>query len=892
MSGPIHTTCAYCGVGCGMVAEYDGSGTLSLRGDPSHPANYGRLCSKGATLGETLGHAGRILTPQINGESVSWNQALGAVAGRFRSVIDEHGPEAVAFYVSGQLLTEDYYLANKLMKGFIGSANIDTNSRLCMASSVAGHKRAFGEDVVPGNYQDFEIADLVILVGSNLAWCHPVLHQRLLAAREEHGTRIVVIDPRQTATTQVCDQHLAIRPGSDVALFNGLLRYLEVSGSLDDEYIQAHTEGFDAARALASEYDPGRVAALTEISVEQLMGFYQLFVDYPSVVTVYSQGVNQSSSGTDKVNAIINTHLATGRIAKPGCGPLSVTGQPNAMGGRETGGLANMLAAHIDFNDTAAADEIGRFWRTDSLATQPGLKAVDMFDAVRNGNVKALWVMATNPAVSMPDTSSVREALTQCPFVVVSDVLHQTDTAQFADVLLPAAAWGEKDGTVTNSERRISRQRAFKQAPGSARPDWWIIAEVAKRMGYASQFDFAGPHAVFEEYAAMTEIAAHHGKQLDLSGLAGIDRRRYDNLQPFHWPRGEHTQGVKAARLFGDGVFSTASGRARFVATEYRAPATAPTQRFPITLTSGRIRDQWHTMTRSGQAPRLSGHIAEPYVELHPRTASEYGIEAASLVRLCDTGGHQSVVRALITERVNERVGFVPMHWSSQCASEASINDLFPAFADPVSGQPELKHTTAQVEPFPARWYGFAISRNRYTPSDIAYWARMRTVGGWRMELAHDQDDSEFETLFRHLCGPLPVSVDIQRYRDDGQQNFRYAAFDGDRLLAVLYLAPTPVAVSRKWLCDLFGRSLNDIERGAILAGGAADPAQDEGALICSCHGVGVNRVHKAITDGARTLKAIGEMTSAGTGCGSCRMELGRMLPASRTDTSPALDTA
>ena len=478
MTSAVRSTCPYCGVGCGVLLSPDGAGGMSVTGDPDHPANFGRLCSKGSALGETLGLGHRLLAPQIKGRETDWDTALTLVADRFADVIATHGPDATAFYVSGQMLTEDYYVANKLMKGFIGSANIDTNSRLCMASTVAGHRRAFGTDTVPGTYEDLELADLVVLVGSNLAWNHPVLYQRLLAARQARGTKIVVIDPRRTATCDGADMHLAIAPGGDVALFNRLFVAAYDGGALDKGFLQ-HTDGFDATLR-AAWTDAGE----TGLTDDQIRAFTDLWVRTEKVVTVFSQGVNQSSQGTDKVNAIINCHLATGRIGKPGCGPFSVTGQPNAMGGREVGGLANMLACHMALENADHRAAVRDFWQAPHVPDAAGLKAVDMFRAVGDGRIKALWIIHTNPAVTMPDADAVRAAIAGCAFVVVSDVTGQTDTARLADVLLPATAWAEKDGTVTNSDRTISRQRAVLPAPGLARPDWDILAEVGRRMGW------------------------------------------------------------------------------------------------------------------------------------------------------------------------------------------------------------------------------------------------------------------------------------------------------------------------------------------------------------------------------------------------------------------------
>ncbi|WP_338016773.1 molybdopterin-dependent oxidoreductase [Oleomonas cavernae] len=466
----VRTTCPYCGVGCGVLATPQADGSVAIKGDPDHPANFGRLCSKGSALGETLSLDDRLLMPVVEGERATWSQALGLVARRFQETIAEHGPDSVAFYVSGQLLTEDYYVANKLMKGFIGSANIDTNSRLCMASSVAGHKRAFGTDTVPGCYEDLEEADLVVLVGSNLAWCHPVLFQRLAAAKAARGIQVVTIDPRRTATSELADLHLGLEPGSDVALFNGLLDHLVQAGLADQTFIAEHTTGIVETLAVAESTGIKGAQAATGLTPEQLTRFYRLFARHEKVVTVYSQGVNQSSAGTDKVNAIINCHLLTGRIGRPGMGPFSVTGQPNAMGGREVGGLANQLAAHLELGVPEHRALVQAFWASPTIADKPGLKAVDLFEAVHDGRVKALWIMATNPVDSLPQADRVAEALRRCPFVVVSDVIGKTDTTAYGHVLLPATAWGEKDGTVTNSERRISRQRPFLDPPAKPGP--------------------------------------------------------------------------------------------------------------------------------------------------------------------------------------------------------------------------------------------------------------------------------------------------------------------------------------------------------------------------------------------------------------------------------------
>ncbi len=529
----VKTTCPYCGVGCGVLATKNPDGTVSIAGDPDHPSNVGRLCSKGSALGETLSMDDRLLVPEVDGQEISWDAALDLVADKFSASVAEHGPDSVAFYVSGQILTEDYYVANKLMKGFIGSANIDTNSRLCMASSVAGHKRAFGSDTVPGTYEDLESCDLLVLVGSNLAWCHPVLYQRVEAAKASNpAMRVVVIDPRETATCAIADLHLALKPDTDAVLFNGLLAFLSETGALNSAYIDQHTEGFEEALSAAGTCEIHRIAEQTGLPPQDVVLFYTMVARTEKTVTVYSQGVNQSVVGTDKVNAIINTHLATGRIGRKGMGPFSVTGQPNAMGGREVGGLANTLAAHMSIENPDHRALVREFWQSPSIAEKSGLKAVDLFRAVRAGKIKALWIMATNPVDSLPDADGVADALKKCPFVVVSDVTRATDTAAYADVLLPAAAWGEKNGTVTNSERRISRQRAFLERPGEVRPDWWQVTEVARRMGFAQAFDYDGPASVFREHAALSGYGNNGLRAFDISALKHVSCAEYDRLKP------------------------------------------------------------------------------------------------------------------------------------------------------------------------------------------------------------------------------------------------------------------------------------------------------------------------------------------------------------------------
>jgi assimilatory nitrate reductase catalytic subunit len=639
----------------------------------------------------------------------------------------------VAFYVSGQFLTEDYYVANKLMKGFIGSANIDTNSRLCMASAVAGHKRAFGADVVPCNYADLEEADVVVLTGSNFAWCHPVLFQRLQASREKRGTKIIVIDPRKTVTAEAADMHLAIAPQSDVALFNGLFKYLYSHGETDCAFIAANTQGLAETLLACHSFTVAKVAKACEVPEHEIEAFYKLFANTAKTVTAFSMGVNQSTSGTDKVNAIINCHLLTGRIGKPGTGPFSITGQPNAMGGREVGGLANMLAAHMDIENADHRAAVQNFWQSPRMAKKPGLKAVDLFEAVHNGHIKALWIMATNPAVSMPNSNFIAQALQKCPFVVVSDVTANTETAKFAHVLLPAQGWGEKDGTVTNSERRISRQRQFIKPAGQARADWNIMAEVAKAMGF-SGFDYTCPADIFAEHAALTSVANAGSRNLNLSEIA---IQNYDTLAPQQWG-GE--------RPFANGKFQTPNGKARFVPTLYNAMT-----RYNLTLNTGRIRDQWHTMTRTGLVPRLFGHRAEPHVELSAYDAQHLEIAAASLVEIHSAHG-KSLARALVSESVKRGHLFQPMHWSSRFANNSQSNVLMAQQRDPVSGQPALKSAQVSLRPYKAAWFGFGIAQKAIS-SQADYFAARPLKTGHAFETAHHECEITCASIGNHqLC--------------------------------------------------------------------------------------------------------------------------------------------
>ncbi|WP_411351562.1 molybdopterin-dependent oxidoreductase [Leisingera aquaemixtae] len=856
------SACPYCGTGCGVLLRPDGAGGLSVRGDPDHPANRGRLCSKGLALGETLGLEGRLLAPQVNGQETDWDSALDLVAARFRQAVDRHGPDSVGFYLSGQMLTEDYYVANKLMKGFLGSANIDTNSRLCMASTVAGHKRAFGTDTVPGTYEDLEEADLIVLAGSNLAWCHPVLHQRILAARAARGTKLVVIDPRRTANCDQADMHLKLRAGSDVALFNRLLAALYEDGALDAEYLQ-HVEGLGGALESAFASD----ASVTGLSDSEIAAFCRLWMGTEKVVTIFSQGVNQSTSGTDKVNAILNCHLATGRIGKPGCGPFSVTGQPNAMGGREVGGLANMLACHMDLEDRSHRAAVQEFWCAPAMPDRPGLKAVDLFRAAGDGRLKALWIIHTNPAVTMPEADAVRAAIKACDFTVVSDITAATDTARLADVLLPAAAWAEKEGTVTNSDRTISRQRAVLPPPGLARPDWDILADAGRRMGWSAAFDYQSPAQIFREHAALSGLAGSFGLDFDISGLSRISDSDYESLGPVRWPVSRNRQG---GRFFADGQFFHPDGKARMLPVRWRPPASAPDRQYPFRLNTGRIRDQWHTMTRTGRAARLSGHLAEPFADIHPEDAQRLGVKPADLLRLSSPHG-EAILRARITSDVQPGDLFVPIHWTGETAPSARVDTLVAAAVDPVSGQPESKAAVVAAERWQPAWYGFAVSCRPMAPRS-KYWAMARTEAGYRAELAGLSPLADPEAAARDLFAQPETEVQIMTNSSKGIT--RLALFQDGRVMAALFTAPDPVAVSRDYLAGLPGTSAE-----GVLTGIPAADRPDPGPVVCACFNVGANTILNAIQSGGLvSIADVGTALHAGTNCGSCRPDIAELL--------------
>ncbi|EAT07268.1 molybdopterin-dependent oxidoreductase [Sphingobium sp. 10 DY56-G10] len=869
MQEAVRTTCAYCGVGCGIVATPTGPRLVSVRGDEAHPANGGRLCSKGTHLGETVGLQGRLLHPMIGGKRAGWDKALDLVAKRFRDAIDRHGPDSVAFYVSGQLMTEDYYVANKLMKGFIGSANIDTNSRLCMSSAVAGHNRAFGEDIVPASYDDLDAADLIVLVGSNTAWCHPIVYQRIQAARAARGTKLVVIDPRRTETCEGADLHLPIRPGTDVALMNGLLAWCNATWTIDRTFIERSItapEGF--WEHIRNGHDLWTTAQTCDVEPALIKQFFEMFAATPRTVTLFSQGVNQSIRGTDQVNAIINVHLATGRIGKPGAAPFSITGQPNAMGGREVGGLASTLAAHMDFAPDNVA-RVGRFWAAPNMATKPGLKAVDLFRAVDEGRIKALWIMATNPAVSMPDAGRVRDALAFVPFLVVSDIMANTDSSTHAHVSLPAAGWGEKDGTVTNSDRTISRQRPFMALPGEAKPDWWIVKEVGRRMGWANAFAYDRPADIWREHARLTAYQNDGQRLLNLKDKATIGNEAYEAMEPFRW----------GGRPFADRSFATPEGKARLVLTR-QMDVQPPLKDWPMTLNTGRYRDQWHTMSRTGLSPKLSRHREEPLVEVHPQDAAALGLADGDLARV-DTAQGNSVFRVALNE--GQRVGeiFTPIHWTDRTSSGGRTGLLPRPLVDPHSGQPGFKSTPASVTRVETEWKGFLILRGETFPHIPCLWATKITVpGGALFEVAGNGDPARLEALLPH--GERVEALD----RAKGTR--RVASINEGRLQAVLFVTRTGLLPSRDWLIAQL-EAVN--VGGSVLAARGPGSQPDKGATVCVCFDIGLNQIVAAIRDQhLMDVAAVGAALGAGTNCGSCRPAIATIFTQTMQETLDAAE--
>lgn len=871
----IKTTCPYCGVGCGVSASVEKDRVQTVVGDENHPANFGKLCVKGSVLHETMDHHGRLLHPSIDGVKVDWDTAIDTVAQKLKTIAKQHGPDSIAFYLSGQLLTEDYYVANKLAKGFIGTSHVDTNSRLCMSSAVAGYKRAFGADAVPCNYEDLEQCDLLVLTGSNAAWTHPILYRRITKAKAENpNMKVVVIDPRRTASCDLADLHLALAPGADAFVFSGLLAYLSDKNHLNTDYINKHTQGFDEALAQAKTHSLAQVAYTSGLSEEDLLTFYRWFANTQKTISFYSMGVNQSATGTDKCNAIINCHLATGRIGKPGMGPFSITGQPNAMGGREVGGLANMLAAHMDYNEQSI-NTVSEFWKTQTLSQKPGLKAVDLFDAVAKGTIKAVWIMGTNPVVSMPNAKHVQKALENCELVIVSDCIANTDTTATANVLLPARGWGEKSGTVTNSERRISRQRQLVSPVGEAKADWWIMSQVGKAMGFKEAFDFSSPRDVFVEHAKLSGFQNTGTRPFNISGLSELSKLEYDQLEPIQWPV-TRLKPKGSARLFEDGVFATANGKANFVAISAQLPQTdSLTDDYPLVLNTGRIRDQWHTMTRTGLTSTLLSHIDQPFVAMHPVTARSYDIEAGDLVEVSSPIGSIKVI-AVIDKAMAKKQLFVPIHWNDQYSSMARVDTLVAPITDAISGQPELKYTCANITKVNTQAWAIIVSRNQLDCAQFINWNASPLGQGqgylYQIAIAANFNWPDFIANKRlHEQGPAQA---YEHFSDHKHNDQRLVCFSDQQVeLAIYSHQDSNQLPSASFMRDLFTKPVANSYWPLL-----SSTTPSSGKLICSCFKVSEEAIQAAIEAGATSAQQLGQKLKCGTNCGSCIPELNSML--------------
>jgi assimilatory nitrate reductase catalytic subunit len=892
------SACCYCGVGCGVIIQSEGERIVAVRGDPGHPANFGRLCTKGATLHLSTSPEARARFPTLrdtrgaNRRRVGWDEALDHVATRFAAIIAEHGPNSVAFYISGQLLTEDYYVFNKLAKGLIGTNNVDTNSRLCMSSAVAGYKQTLGADAPPACYEDLDRADTVLIAGSNMAYAHPVLFRRLEDAKAARPQmKIVVVDPRRTDTAAFADLHLPILPGTDIALFNAMLHVLLWEGLIDNAFICEHTEGFDALKQSAREYTPAMAAQICGVPEADIVKAAKWFGEAGASLSLYCQGLNQFSSGTHKNAALINLHLATRQIGKPGAGPFSLTGQPNAMGGREVGGMANLLSAHRDLASAAHRAEVAALWGVAEVPVTPGKTAVEMFEAVARGEIKAIWIACTNPAQSMPDLNRVRAALEKAELVVLQEAFEDTDTAAYADVLLPASSWGEKHGTVTNSERRITRQFAAVAPPGEARHDWEICVDFSRRLenllgkgDAASLFPYDSPEEIFNEHRETTR-----GRDLDITGMSYA---MLESQGPQQWPLREGEARGKA-RLYGDGVFPTPNGRARFVVTHYKPVAEKTNAQYPLALTTGRLRDQWHGMSRTGEVARLFNHAGEPLLAMHGRDLERRGLASGELASVTTRRG-QMLVRVEASDAMRSGQVFMPMHWGGQFMRGAGVNALTLPAIDPYSKQPELKHAAAQVSraELPYR----IVAMRRFSAGD----------GDAARQLTRDLrpllEKFDYATLVpsgreevvvslrAYAAAPVAAEIldriDALLLLDRPEQTMRYvdarkgvekaARIVDGRVESVCLSGETAAEV---WLKNMMlaGASA-EAYRPWVLAPVSKPPqgSLNRGRIVCVCVDVSANEIAAALREGA-DLAQLQSRLKCGTECGSCVPELKRM---------------
>ncbi len=815
------------------------------------------------------------------------------------------------------MLTEDYYVFNKLAKGLIGTNNIDTNSRLCMSSAVAGYKQTLGADAPPACYDDLKHAQCLFIVGSNAAWAHPILFRRIEDAKAANpGLKIIVADPRRTDTVEIADLFLPIQPGTDVMLFNGMLHLMLWEGWTDNGYIAAHTSGFDALKATVRECTPDKVAQICGISKEDLLAAARLFATSPATLSLYCQGLNQSSSGTAKNAALINLHLATGQIGKPGAGPFSLTGQPNAMGGREVGGLANLLSAHRDLANPAHRAEVAALWNVPSVPEKPGKTAVEMFQAAADGEIRALWIACTNPAQSMPDQATVRRALERAEFVVVQEAFSTTATCAFADLLLPATTWGEKEGTVTNSERRISRVRPAVAAPGEARHDWSIAVDFAQRLEQRlgrtpTLFPYNSAERVWNEHRESTR-----GRDLDITGMSYA---MLDSAGPQQWPLKEG-EATGRARLYEDGIFPTPDGRARFVDTVYKPVAEAREARYPFSLNTGRLRDQWHGMSRTGTVGRLFGHVAEPLVQMNAQDMARRQLKDGDLVHLTSRRGS-----ILLPVQASAEIGlsqaFVAMHWGEEylsgCSSTgtplAGINALTTSAYCPTSKQPELKHTPVKILKAELPWSLLAMA---WLPPEAALAAHQalkpmmamfpfatcvpfsgNTPGEERSGIlfraaAHDAPADETIDRIEGLLGLR--GSDALRYADRRRGQRRVARLvrraDGNAGLEAFLLGGDTSAEA--WIGTLLREEIPAQSYGRLLLSpGAHAPVavQSRGHPVCTCFNVTDLAIQAELGRCTGTpderLAALQGALKCGTNCGSCLPELKRMVRATPAET-------
>jgi assimilatory nitrate reductase catalytic subunit len=914
------STCPYCGVGCGVIIQSEGDQITGVRGDPDHPANFGKLCTKGSTL--HLGAAApvtrqaRLLQPmrrEHRGEApqpVTWDAALDFASETFAQVVREHGPDAVGFYISGQLLTEDYYVFNKLAKGLIGTNNVDSNSRLCMSSAVAGYKLTLGADAPPACYEDVDHASCIFIAGSNTAWAHPVLFRRIEAAKAANPSlKIVCVDPRRTDTAAASDLHLQLLPGTDVMLLNGMLHVMLWEGWVRQDYIAAHTSGFEELKAAVRACSPDVVVQVCGIAKEDLFRAARLFATSSATLSLYCQGLNQSTSGTANNVALINLHLATAQIGKPGAGPFSLTGQPNAMGGREVGGMANLLSAHRHLDDPLHRAEVAALWGVPSVPERPGKTAVEMFQAAADGEIKALWIACTNPAQSMPDQATVRRALERAELVVVQEAFATTATCACADLLLPATTWGEKTGTVTNSERRISRVRPAIGAPREARHDWAIATAFARRLERALRPDQptlfpyasgdAGAEAIWNEHRASTG-----GRDLDIGGMS------YALLEqsPLQWPM-RPGQSAGKARLYEDGCFATQDGRARFAVIHWQPVAEPRDARYPVSLTTGRLRDQWHGMSRTGTIARLFGQVPEPRLQMHPRELARRGLREGALAYVTSRRG-SIVVPVEASEQLAASQAFLAMHWggevlggvSSTGRPLAGVNALTtPAFC-PSSRQPELKHTAVKVLQADLPWSLLAMG---WLPQEAAL--RTREALKETMKLfafascvpfgrersgvllraaAHQAPPDDVLARIEGLLGL--ASPDALRYADGrrGQRRtMRLVPAGQDRRLEAFLLAGDTRA--EDWVRPLLQDELpaQAYGRHLLIAGGKPPVATAARAKqICTCLNVTDSAIGGFLAQcGGQAGERLAQLQAAlqcGTQCGSCVPELKRIVGA------------